>query len=412
MKNLLLFLSLIYFITTKAADTTRVLFIGNSYTYVNDLPNTFKLLGESSGKVIIVDSYAPGGYTLNQHSTNATTLAKIAQGNWDFVVLQEQSQMPSFPPGQVSQQVYPYAHKLDSLIHDADSCAKTVFYMTWGRQYGDASNCGSYTPLCTYEGMQMRLRSSYLEMASNNDAITAPVGMAWRTAWYADSTINLWSSDNSHPSLAGTYLSACTFYATLFRQNPTGLSYSAGLDTVTSHYLQQRASETVMDSLWLWINYYSMEGASIPFTVNSSNPFEIHFDWDGGYTSVVSWDFGDGTTSSESMPTHIFPAPGVYTVTKYFTSSYCRLDSISTIIDLTTVGLNEFPVASNFISISGNQLKVKESFSIKVFNLFSQVVYESDSTENSFSFSYLKSGIYIYSIEYKGKVYSGKFIKD
>ncbi|MFM9004523.1 MAG: hypothetical protein ACKOSR_03320, partial [Flavobacteriales bacterium] len=77
--------------------TKRVLFLGNSYTSVNNLPAMTQACALSAGDSLIIDSNTPGGYTFEGHSTNAISLQKIALGNWDFVVLQEQSQRPSFP---------------------------------------------------------------------------------------------------------------------------------------------------------------------------------------------------------------------------------------------------------------------------------------------------------------------------
>ncbi|OJV27779.1 MAG: hypothetical protein BGO32_11025 [Bacteroidetes bacterium 37-13] len=226
-----------------------MLWIGNSYTSVNNLPQVFYNLSLSGGDSVMFDSNALGGYTFQNHSANATTIQKIQSQKWNYVVLQAQSQEPSFPPMQVQSQTMPYAHLLDSLVVDNDSCTETVFYMTWGRKYGDQSNCAGYPPLCTFTGMQARLRESYLQMANDNHAIVSAAGMAWKKSWQTDSLINLWSSDNSHPSVAGTYLTACVFYATIFRKPPIGLSYSPIGDSATTAFLQTIAHHTVFDSL-------------------------------------------------------------------------------------------------------------------------------------------------------------------
>ena len=158
---------------THAGDTARVLFIGNSYTAYNNLAQLVKDVAASTGDVVITDVNAPGGTTLQMHSTNATTLSKIAQGAWDYVVLQEQSQLPSFQDAQVETDVYPYARKLDSLILDANPCAETIFYMTWGRKNGDAGNCAFFPPVCTYSGMDSLIRMRYQVTADTNNAIVS-----------------------------------------------------------------------------------------------------------------------------------------------------------------------------------------------------------------------------------------------
>ena len=117
--------------------TKRALFLGNSYTGVNNLPQMVADVTTSTGDTLLFDSNTPGGYTLQGHSTNATSLAKIALSDWDYVVLQEQSQFPSFPISQVETDIFPYAHFLDSIINAENPCVETVFYMTWGRKNGE-----------------------------------------------------------------------------------------------------------------------------------------------------------------------------------------------------------------------------------------------------------------------------------
>ena len=175
MKKLIILLAIFAF-STANAQQKHALFLGNSYTGVNNLPLLIKSVAISFGDTLVTDQNIPGGHQLIQHSTNTTSLAKINSRNWDFVILQEQSQKPSFSPAQVATDVYPYAYQLNNTIKSNNSCTETVFYMTWGRKNGDASNCASYPPICTYPGMQQRLRESYMEMANNNNATVSPVG--------------------------------------------------------------------------------------------------------------------------------------------------------------------------------------------------------------------------------------------
>jgi len=217
------------------------------------MPQQVADLASSFGDTINYDSNTPGGATFSSHSTNATTLAKINQQEWDYVVLQAQSQEPSFPPSQVANDVYPYAQILVDSIVQNSLCTEPLFFMTWGRKYGDQQNCGVYPPICTYQGMQNRLRQSYLEMATTHNASAAPVGISWQNAMTLDSTIDLYISDNSHPSMYGSYLAACTFYSSIFKKSCVGSSFwPAGIDSATAVFLQSVASSTVLDSLATW----------------------------------------------------------------------------------------------------------------------------------------------------------------
>ena len=283
------------------------------------------MLALSKGDTIAVDASTFGGYTFELHSTNATTINKINSQAWDFVVLQEQSQRPSFPPGQVMTEVYPFAALLDSMIEANNPCTETVFFMTWGRKYGDQNNCPFYPPLCTYAGMQQRLFDSYMEMGDTHAATVAPVGIAFKNSMAADSTINLYTPDNSHPSMHGTYLAACVFYATLLQKSPVGATYPPNISATDAAFLQNIAAGTVLDSMEVW----NINENAVMADFGHSSSGNIHT-----FTSMAQnetqhqWDFGDGNTSTQADPTHTYDPclSGDVTVT-YIASSACGSDT-------------------------------------------------------------------------------------
>jgi hypothetical protein len=164
----------------EQADSLNVLFIGNSYTASNNLTNIISSIATSMGDNLITESSLLGGATLQLHASNSNTNDLIMSGNWDYVVLQEQSQYPSFPLFQVEQDVFPYATQLSELINEYNDCGEIVFFMTWGRENGDQGNCPNWPPVCTYEGMDDLLRERYLIMANDNNALVSPVGAVWR----------------------------------------------------------------------------------------------------------------------------------------------------------------------------------------------------------------------------------------
>lgn len=326
MRSLIVFCVVALSIGNLNAQVKKVLFLGNSYTYVNDLPQLLKDVALSFNDTVFTDQNTPGGYQLIQHTTNATSLSKIASDNWDFVVLQEQSQKPSFPPSSVETDVYPYAKILNDSIKSNYSCTETVFFMTWGRENGDAANCPSYTPLCTYEGMQQRLRESYMEMADSNSATTSPVGAAWKNLRDSFPSIGLYSQDESHPSIYGSYLAACVFYATLYQKSAIGSTYiPTGINSTDALTLQTVASNTVLDSLSLW-------------RINANKPV-ADFNYSGGGTINFSnsstngvtyfWDFGDGNTSLLQSPSNTYTASNTYPVQLItYSNDSCFSDTI------------------------------------------------------------------------------------
>ena len=230
----------------------KALFLGNSYTYYNNLPQLVDNFAQAAGNDLFYDSNTPGSYQMNQHASNPVTYQKINQDDWDFVVIQGQSQEPSFPPAQVANDVYPYAAIINDSILNANPCIEPMFFMTWGRKNGDANNCGFYPPICTYDGMQQRLKESYMEMAMDNDASVAPVGVAWKAVRELYPSIELYNPDQSHPSPAGSYLAAAVFYVSMYRESVVNSAYAFSLDSLTAYRLRDVASSTVLDSLPVW----------------------------------------------------------------------------------------------------------------------------------------------------------------
>jgi hypothetical protein len=373
-KNILFFFLLGTGFIQAQSTAKKVLWIGNSYTYANDLPNLFRLLALSGNDTIIIDSSAPGGYTFANHTTNATTLLKLAQNNNDFVVLQAQSQEPSFPPSQVNTETFPYAAILDSLAHVGSPCSQTVFYMTWGRKFGDAQNCPNYPPLCTFQGMNDRLRTSYKQMADDNEALVSPAGVAWRTSWESDPTINLWTSDNSHPSLAGSYLTACVFYSTILRKSPVGLSYHAGLADTIATFLQQVAHQTVLDSLDTWnIGKWDVKSE---FTFVQSDA-DVSFVNQSNNATTYSWDFGDGSElSTETSPNHTFDSGlGSSFSVQLIAQNACESDTSTLTVELNPTGFTKRTVESEwrvFPNPASKQVMIQASkstqFTIEIYN--------------------------------------------
>lgn len=353
MRNLFFYIVL-FFANFTFAQSYDVLFIGNSYTYYNNLPEMISNIANDLGDTVNYDQNTPGGTSLYAHSQNQTTINKINQQNWDFVVLQDQSQRPSLSPSYVAASVYPYATQLVNLINSNYICSEPVFYMTWGRKYGDQTNCQSYPPVCTFLGMQERLRDSYLTMGLDNNASVSPVGIAFKNSISLDSTIDLYTSDNSHPSIYGSYLAACTFYSTIFKKSSVGCSYKPNaINQSDALFLQQVASSTVLDSMFVWNVFqaqfdFNQNGNVFDF-INKSSNFEN-----------CIWDFGDGNQSTDFNPTHTYLQNGVYDVILTIqTNSGCLSEVYSLQVNVNSTQINEYQENKKIIksfNILGNQI--------------------------------------------------------
>ena len=225
-------------------DPTRVLFVGNSLTFVNDLPKVFAELAWTAGHSVEVEMSAQGGQTLANHATSPSTLEKITDQSWNFVVLQEQSKIPAIAALR-SEQMVPAVRLLDGKI--TENGAGTVLFLTWAGR--DGLPGAGYED---YAAMQAGIEAGYLEVAGEIGALVAPAGVAWQRALEGDPRLELWQRDGIHPSPEGTYLAACVFYATLLGQSPEGASYLAGLPEETARFLQSVAAETVLGDPERW----------------------------------------------------------------------------------------------------------------------------------------------------------------
>ncbi len=220
-----------------AETPKRILFVGNSYTGQIRASLT-KLVAASPHRSANLEFITPGGRTLAQHAQNPKTVARIREGDWDYVVLQDQSQTPAIFPDKFKKA----AAELDDII--SKSSARTVFYQTWGRRDGDKRNAHAFP---TYEKMQAALTKSYSNAARRHKAKLAPVGEAWRLVRekLPDLGKELYKGDGSHPSAKGAFLAACCIYATVFDADPAKVSFDGGLSKTDASHLRKAAAAAI-----------------------------------------------------------------------------------------------------------------------------------------------------------------------
>ena len=172
---------------TIAQDSTSVLFIGNSYTYFNNMPEILSDIATSFGNNVSHASQTPGGATFSAHANSNNTYNAMNSEDWDYVVLQGQSQEPSFPYGQVNSQTLPFAMQLADSAQTISTCSQAMFFMTWGRQNGDPQ----WDSINTFDKMNERLRLAYLRFADSSNA-SVSLWASWKYVRDNHSNINLY----------------------------------------------------------------------------------------------------------------------------------------------------------------------------------------------------------------------------
>lgn len=216
--------------------TLHVLFIGNSYTYVNDLPGMLQRISETAGVPpnILTQQVTVGGATLATHWVGPDAQARILERTWTHVVLQGQSLEPVYEP----EAFEPYAALFGDLIVDAG--AQPTWYVTWAR--GAIPDAGYAFPGGPEE-MQDRLTKEYGKVARPfAQSLMACVGDAFGASLREHPEIVLHQEDLSHPTVAGTYLAACTFYTALTgRPVPETAAIPAGVTSENAALLRSAA---------------------------------------------------------------------------------------------------------------------------------------------------------------------------
>lgn len=246
------------------------LFIGNSYTYYFDMPKLVNSIANSVQDTLITSQSTIGGYFLDQHFTNVDTRNLLSSKVYDFVVLQEQSVRPALDSATTAYKFFQYSQKLDSVAKVFSPNSQTIYYMTWGRKFGDATNCPTNPNVCTYQKMDSMLRVRYRMAQVETGSLISPVGAVRNYLIKNFPEIELYDADNSHPSAAGSFVSAMTFYTTIFQKDPTVTSYDFTIGNANATIIREAVKAVVFDSLSYWNSYKTAQ--EIDLKVEISKP--------------------------------------------------------------------------------------------------------------------------------------------
>jgi hypothetical protein len=206
--------------------TLRVLFLGNSLTYANDLPAMVAQLAQgAAGELAIeVRDVSLPGYALEDHWNTQESMDALNEGGWDVVILQQGPS--SLPENQVF--LRDWAVQLADRIRELGG--RPALYMVWPEN----------TRLDAFDAVSQ----SYRNAAEAADAELYPAGEAWRAAWRVDPDLPLYDTDGFHPSRMGSYLAALTIYHGLTGRPVVGLGSQEFFPEV-ARVLQEAAEEAV-----------------------------------------------------------------------------------------------------------------------------------------------------------------------
>ncbi|WP_344210316.1 hypothetical protein [Kribbella sancticallisti] len=200
----------------------RILYVGNSFTGRNNLPGLVARLASGRGIAVEHRLISAGGASLRQHLNAGTALEALADGEYNVVVLQEQSTLPAKNAARMQENVRDFHAAIEA------AGARTALYQTWARKNAPET--------------QQTISTAYAGVAAELGATLVPVGMVWERFLQTHDQPVLHDADGSHPALAGSYLAACVFLIALLEEDPVGLDAPVkGLDADTAALLRQAA---------------------------------------------------------------------------------------------------------------------------------------------------------------------------
>jgi len=240
-----------------AEPPKTALYVGNSFFYYNNgmtgivgrllaaadpqnraqYRNTMVTISGSGLNWHDMEAYFKPGSAMASYSFTAdnNVVFNKFERPFDVVIMNDCSQCPIHP--QLKDAFHEYARKHSETV--VRRGAKPVLFMTWA--YADKPE------------MTAQLAEQYTIAGNANNALVVPAGLAFAKAVARSAQggpqVNLYDPDKRHPSLAGSYLAACTIVAAVYGKSPVGNSHTAGLDPKVAAFLQQIADETVKEYL-------------------------------------------------------------------------------------------------------------------------------------------------------------------
>lgn len=298
----------------NSSDSLKVLFIGNSYTHMNSMPKIFERICKEKKKPVFVQMNTMAGASFQVHFSRNDMFEVIKSKKWDYIVLQGYSRELSHSYDKIDQETLPPLSKIIDTVNVYNPCTNILFYMTWGYKNGFKESLENDT----YEKMTYNISNGYRYIASCYDFPVVPVGLVWSKVRSKYPDINLYDEDEAHPNKNGSYLSACTFYCSIFKESVEGV-YTGTVDSKIATAIQKEASDYVLTNLkelGLDRNYFFVKAQR-----TSSGKYKLSLNASYSNTASYSWDLGNGVIKNDRQLEYYYKKAGTYKVKLVVTES-------------------------------------------------------------------------------------------
>lgn len=287
-------------------NAMKVLFIGNSYTHMNKMPEMFEQIATSKKMKIEVTMDAKSNHTFKMHSERPELFQTIKSKKWDYVVIQGFSRELMYDYTQIDTASIPYFNKIVDSVLLNNPCTNILLYMTWG--YKEGSSLMPETD--TYLKMADRISNGYKYLSNIYDFPIVPVGDVHRYVREKYPTLNLYQEDNQHPMPLTSYMIASSFYSAIFKQSPTEAMVPKSVNPEDAKIVQNAAYKIVSEN----IDKYRLRKNTLDVTFERTKSGAFYAYCKSYYANAksVHWDFGDGTSSKEKNVAHRYKVAGSY----------------------------------------------------------------------------------------------------
>lgn len=361
MKNILILACLACSLQVFASDTTKVLFIGNSFTSANNMSDIFGNMAKEGGHETKIIEYAPGGVYVGDtrqgnmaHAYNPFVFDLIRSEKWDYIVIQDNQGAYCSYEGNlpaVANIIVGHTRLRDSAVAN-NPCAKIVLFAGWCFKNGWQQSPPIFN---TGSEMNERVYVNYNVLNKSLNEIVSPIGIAWNRIIKDLPTTDLWSADEAHPSYAGSYLTAATLYSSIFVTNPERVKYDGLLDSARARHMRKVAYQTVVDSIApTYLEKYTVSLTYTGAELQASTGY-VKYEW---YEN----DILIGTTTTPKFSIAV-TKQGCYRVIATDASG-CKLNSVE-YCSTTTTGIEDHDYAQQVINVFPNPNKGAFNVTVK-----------------------------------------------
>ncbi|MNU87235.1 hypothetical protein D3C71_770160 [compost metagenome] len=396
-RNIFVLILLSLKVCTVSGQVKKILFIGNSITYFNNMPQVFRDIANEKGDSVDLTMYAPGSTGFQHHVIDNNVYSLLRNKVWDVVVLQPGSnESPAYSqPRDLT--LLQGRKMIDSVLHYSP-CARVMFYeISYGVVGTSPQNIVTYNNVMD----QIRLTSEYL--SDSTGFSFAPGGECLRHVWNKNPALLLWgSAGDIHPNVRGSYLVSCAFYASIFHKPSFGSTVLNGNSLQDAQYYQHVSDSIVLNHSALWRIDTSWHRAKFNAVLNGQT-------LDVTNTSIaadsIRW-FLNTDFSGTNNQIQISNLPeGSHELTQVAYFGTCS-DTLSKVIQVTALGLtDEYRITIQWYPNPAQKTIFinQENVTVRIYSMTGDLLIEEENKQ-IVSLEVLSKGIYILELESAGSV--------